>query len=206
MIGIIDYGLGNIQAIHNIYRTSGIDVKIVASSEDLDSVQKIILPGVGAFDWALCKLNESGMLDYLNRRVLVDKVPVLGICVGMQLMCKSSEEGTLKGLGWLDAEVKSIKHKAGKHEVKTPHMGWNDVYIKRESMLFDNIISPTFYFLHSYYVSSNIETDIVATSIYPNEFACCVSNKNIYATQFHPEKSHSNGVKLLENFATRCGC
>lgn len=204
MIGIIDYGLGNIKAIQNIYRTSGIDVKIVASSEDLDSVQKIILPGVGAFDWAMRKLNASGMLDYLNRRVLVDKVPVLGICVGMQLMCKRSDEGILEGLGWLDAEVKSIKKKAGEHQVIVPHMGWNDINIKRESKLFSNIISPTFYFLHSYYVSSNIEPDIIATSIYPIEFACCVSNENIYATQFHPEKSHSNGVKLLENFATLC--
>jgi len=204
VIAIIDYGIGNIKAIQNIYRTLGIDVKIAVSGEDLDNVQKIILPGVGAFDWALQKLNGSGMLSTLNRRVLVDKVPVLGICVGMHIMCKSSEEGSLKGLGWLNADVRSIEHKARGQQVVVPHMGWNDVQIKRECLLFSGITSATFYFLHSYYVSSKNSNDIVATSIYPNEFACCVSNANIYATQFHPEKSHSNGIKLLENFATLC--
>jgi imidazole glycerol-phosphate synthase subunit HisH len=204
VIGIVDYGLGNIKAIQNIYRTLGINVKIASSSEDLNNVQKIILPGVGAFDWALQKLNGSGMLNNLNRRVLVDKVPVLGICVGMQIMCKSSEEGSMNGLGWLNADVKSIEPKVQDQQVTIPHMGWNDVYVKKECLLFFKITNANFYFLHSYYVSPNTETDIVATSIYPNEFACCVSNANIYATQFHPEKSHFNGVKLLENFATLC--
>ncbi len=197
MIEIIDYGLGNIDAFYNIYKRLNIDVEIARSKEALLRADKIILPGVGAFDYAMQCLNSSGMRQTLEELVLKDSVPVMGICVGMQIMAKCSEEGVADGLGWFDADVLKFDDK----KLLVPEMGWNSVEHSGNS-IFDGLTEhPRFYFLHSYYFKCHKEGDIIGTSDYGCTFASAVNRGNIYGIQFHPEKSHSNGVRLLENFA-----
>lgn len=202
MITIINYGCGNIKAIQNVFHKLLIETKVANKKEDLVNAQKLILPGVGAFDFAMNKFIESGMIDKTNELVLEKKVPVLGICVGAQLMANSSEEGNLPGLGWIDIEVKKFKENELTKRKYLPHMGWNDVYPLNCTNLFSGLYdNPKFYFLHSYFLSCNNIVNIIAKSEYDGEFACAVRNENIYGVQFHPEKSHKYGVKLLENFA-----
>lgn len=201
MISIVDYGLGNVRAFENIYRRLGIVAHPVTSAEKLAGASKIILPGVGAFDWAMQSLQQSGMLETLNELVLNKKVPVLGVCVGMQLMAKSSEEGRLHGLGWIDATVKRFDQSLFNQCTHLPHMGWNDVEASNTCPLFHGIEDPLYYFLHSYFVEPNSSVDVVAYSSYGKRFACGIALDNIFATQFHPEKSHQWGVRLLKNFA-----
>ncbi len=202
MIGIINYGLGNIKAFSNIYKRLNIDSKIVSRPEDLENVTGIILPGVGSFDHAMSKLSKSGMREKLEVLVLQKKIPVLGICVGMQMLGTSSEEGVLPGLGWLDASVKKLDPSLIAHKTKLPHMGWNGVNPLQSSRIMSNLDpEPRFYFLHSYYFECNRKQDTIATSEYGFRFTCAVSRDNIYGVQFHPEKSHGNGVQVLKNFA-----
>lgn len=201
MIGIVDYGMGNIKAFSNIYKQLGIPFKIINSVEDFIGVEKIILPGVGAFDHAMMCLGKSGLLEILNDLVLNKKIPVLGICVGMQMMAKSSAEGIVDGLGWIDAKV----NKFNKEELgcgnPLPHMGWNSIEFKGENLLFDDVGSNSrFYFLHSYYFKTSNKIDSIATAKYGQRFTCAINYDNIFGVQFHPEKSHSNGVQLLKNF------
>lgn len=202
MIAIIDYGSGNIQAIKNIYKKLKIECKFVSKPTQLNGVDKIILPGVGAFDEAMTQLNESGMREVLDLMVLDQKIPVLGVCVGMQIMAASSDEGKLDGLGWFDAQVKIFDESIIKHKPKLPHMGWNEIQPKNEHPIFTSIdVEKGFYFLHSYYFECHEVKDILASTFYGDIFDCAVNKGNIFGFQFHPEKSHSNGINLFKNFA-----
>ncbi len=202
MITIIDYGLGNIRAFVNVYERLNIKTKIAKNADDIRGATKIILPGVGAFDYAMSQLNASGMRDELENQVIEKKVPLVGICVGMQMLAKSSDEGKLSGLGWIDAQVKIFDTSLVAHKTKLPHMGWNSITpIKDCNLLSDFNNESRFYFLHSYYFACNKNEDIIATTEYGITYASAIQNENIYGIQFHPEKSHSNGVQLLHNFA-----
>lgn len=199
-VTLVDYGLGNIQAFANIYRRLNIGVAVARNAEELAAAERIVLPGVGAFDWAMGRLEESGMRGCLDKLVLKQGRPVLGVCVGMQMMAACSSEGELAGLGWFDAEVKRFPEYVGERKVQLPHMGWNDV-AAQEDTLFKGIKTPRFYFLHSYYFLPRDPSCVLARSEYHGAFASAVRRGNIYGVQFHPEKSHHWGVELLKNFA-----
>ena len=202
MISIIDYKLGNIKAFVNIYNNLNIPVKLIKSYDDFDNVTKLILPGVGFFDHAMKKLSESRLLNKINKLVFKDKIPILGVCVGMQIMCKESEEGKANGLGWVDFNVLKFDESLIKNKTKLPHMGWNNIKIEKKNKIFNGLENDAiFYFLHSYYCNSNSNNKTIATSRYGGKFTCAFNYKNIYGVQFHPEKSHMNGIKLLHNFA-----
>lgn len=202
MIALVNYGLGNIQAFANIYKRLNIPVVIADTADELAQAKKIILPGVGAFDWAMNLLNESGMRECLDDLVMVQKRPVLGVCVGMQMMARRSDEGILPGLGWIDAEVKRFDETLFTQKTHLPHMGWNDVLPQRTDCLFKDMdTNPRFYFLHSYYFLPVKTDDILAITDYNGPFASVVRSGNVFGTQFHPEKSHQWGIQLLKNFA-----
>jgi len=202
MISIFDYGIGNIQAIANIYKRLNIPVRIARTAEQLSGAERVILPGVGSFDWAMARLNNSGMRVVLDNLVLSKRRTVLGICVGMQMMAKRSDEGSLEGLGWIDAEVKKFDRAAPSHRAYLPHMGWNDVEPRCQESLFKEIgATGRFYFLHSYYFLPKDQKMILGVTDYGGAFASCVRAGNIYGVQFHPEKSHQWGIQLLKNFA-----
>ena len=202
MISIVEYGLGNIQAIANIYKRLNIPVTSVSTADALRSAEKIILPGVGAFDRAMACLNGSGLKDVLSEAVITRGVPVLGICVGMQMMATRSSEGVLDGLGWIAGEVKKFDFETAAERVPLPHMGWNDVKPCRGEGLFRELSSGArFYFLHSYYFCALHEDHVLAVTDYNGLYASSVNAGNIFGVQFHPEKSHHFGVQLLKNFA-----
>ncbi len=202
MITIIDYGVGNIKAFYNIFKKLSVEVKIAQKPEDLLGSSKLILPGVGHFDYAMKRFSESGMLNIVDDLVLNKNLPILGICVGMQMLAKSSEEGKMPGLGWIDATVKKIDVDLLAQSTRLPHMGWNDVIVKNKNLLLSNLDSNSrFYFLHSYFFEPKFENDSIAYSNYGKNFTCVVNHKNIYGVQFHPEKSHHFGIQLLQNFA-----
>lgn len=202
MIAIIDYGLGNIQAIENIYKKINVPFSVARTVEDLSCASKLILPGVGAFDQAMKELKKSGMIGALNELVLRKKIPVLGICVGMQIMTKKSEEGKLDGLGWIEAEVKKIDVSNSRTNLYLPQMGWNNISPLRKDGLLDNLdYEKGFYFLHSFCISCENKCEVIAITDYGEKFASVINSGNIYGVQFHPEKSHNNGVELLRNFA-----
>ncbi|MFV3410574.1 imidazole glycerol phosphate synthase subunit HisH [Bdellovibrio bacteriovorus] len=204
MIAIVDYGLGNIKAFSNIYKRLDVPHFFASDAEGLSKASKIILPGVGAFDYAMEKLNASGLRSTLDSLVLEKKVPVLGICVGMQMMGNSSEEGQLPGLGWIPGTVKRL-HGSGGAEFKSyplPHMGWNNLKTEVSDPLFEGFDhDPKFYFLHSYFFDCKDSSHIIASAEYGQRFACIIRRDNIYGVQCHPEKSHHNGVALLKSFA-----
>ena len=202
MITIVDYGLGNIRAFVNLYQKLNVPVKIARQGGDLEGSDKIILPGVGAFDFAMLKLNASGMREPLEYYVKTKHIPVLGVCVGMQIMGKASEEGHLCGLGWIDGEVKLLDRRKVPYKTKLPHMGWNSIDVHDKTGLFENLDSGSrFYFLHSYYFECQHSEDVVSSTEYGIRFASGVFHNNVFGVQFHPEKSHSNGMKLLYNFS-----
>ncbi len=202
MITIINYGVGNIKAFVNIYKRLGLDVKIAQNATDLKGATKLILPGVGHFDYAMERFAKSGMMETTNELVLLNKVPVVGICVGMQMLAKSSDEGDLPGLGWIDATVKKFDPSLLKQSTRLPHMGWNDVLPIKTNSLFINLESQArFYFLHSYYFHCNQQEDTIAVADYGINFTCAVNHNQIYGVQFHPEKSHHFGIQLLKNFS-----
>ncbi|THB73268.1 MAG: imidazole glycerol phosphate synthase subunit HisH [Gammaproteobacteria bacterium] len=203
MITIINYGLGNIQAFYEIYKRLNIPVNVVETPGQLKNIQRIILPGVGAFDWAMGRLNSSGMREVLDELVLGEKCPVLGVCVGMQMMAHSSDEGKLPGLGWINAHVKRFDDSRFTQKTHLPHMGWNNVEPVINDSLFHEINSPRFYFLHSYYFLPKKQENVLATTDYNGTFVSSVRANNVFGTQFHPEKSHQWGVQLLKNFAER---
>lgn len=206
MIGIVDYGIGNLQAFMRIFGHLGRDARLVQTPSELDHVNKLILPGVGSFDWAMQKLESSGMRQRLDELVLGRQVDVLGICVGMQIMAKSSQEGILPGLGWIDAEVVKFNEKPRTKLERIPHMGWNDVSFDEGCPLFRGLQNPKFYFLHSYFIKARQKDLVVATANHGVEFGVAVKRDNIFGTQFHPEKSHDWGVNLLNNFAELPRC
>jgi imidazole glycerol-phosphate synthase subunit HisH len=202
MIAIIDYGLGNIRAFANIYKKLDVPFRIAHSTGDLQDISKIVLPGVGAFDYAMGQLEASGMRPKLDELVLEEKVPVVGICVGMQMLAKSSDEGALPGLGWIDASVKKFDEKSIHYATHLPHMGWNDIVPVKENPILKGLEKDAkFYFLHSYYFHCNEPDNAIAVTDYGINFSCAVNKENIYGVQFHPEKSHHYGIQLLKNFA-----
>jgi len=199
MISIVDYGAGNLGSIENMIKRVGHKCQITNSIDVIDNSKKIILPGVGSFDFGMKQLKKSGLIDVLNKKALHDRIPVLGICLGMQLMTKSSEEGNEEGLSWFNAEV--VKFKSEDKKMKIPHMGWNIVDVKKDSeLLKDDNREKRFYFVHSFYVKSNEKTEVLTTTNYINNFVSALEKDNIYGVQFHPEKSHKFGMELFKNF------
>jgi imidazole glycerol-phosphate synthase subunit HisH len=199
MIAIVDYGLGNVQAFLNVYKRLNVPAQRATTVDELRGASKVILPGVGAFDHAMERLDASRMREALDELVLERKTPVLGVCVGMQILARSSEEGTRPGLGWVDGRVRQFTPAAG----PLPHMGWNDVQPAEDNALFRDLESDAkFYFLHSYYFECARPEHVAATSSYGAPFSSAVCASNIYGVQFHPEKSHHYGIRLLHNFAS----
>lgn len=202
MIAIIDYGLGNILAFLNVYNRLNIPVVVAKSAADLHCATKLILPGVGSFDHAIREFDKSGMREAVEQLVMHNKIPVLGICVGMQMLAKSSEEGKLLGLGWIDAAVKKFDLLTMPPGTSLPHMGWNDVSPIVKGGLFKGMEEDSlFYFLHSFYFECRQQSNVLALSDYGGNFSCAVRQDNVYGVQFHPEKSHHFGSQLLKNFA-----
>jgi glutamine amidotransferase len=200
MITLVDYGLGNIQAFANIYKSLGIACSIARDSDQLSRASRLILPGVGAFDWAMQRLEASGLRTTLDYLVLSRQVPVLGICVGMQMMANRSEEGRLPGLGWIPGVVKRFDESLLSSKSSLPHMGWNDITPKAH-LLFANVSHPRYYFLHSYYFLPASVDHVLAEAEYGEHFAAAVCKEHVIGVQFHPEKSHHWGIQLLRNFA-----
>ncbi|HCY74446.1 MAG TPA: imidazole glycerol phosphate synthase subunit HisH [Ignavibacteriales bacterium] len=200
MIVIINYGMGNLRSVYNKFKRMDVQCKISSDIKEIEAAEKLILPGVGHFKYGIENLSKLGLIDILNRKVIKDKTPIMGICLGTQLFCKHSEEGESDGLGWIDAEVVRFKV-SDKIKYKVPHMGWNDVKVINSNSL-DKIITKDdkFYFVHSYHLKCNNPMDIWMTSEYDYEFVSAVHRDNIYGTQFHPEKSHDVGYALLKKF------
>lgn len=202
MIGIIDYGLGNIRAFVNVYERLNVKTKVVHSACEFDGVTRLILPGVGAFDHAMTLLNQSGMRPVIDDMALEKKLPVLGICVGMQILAASSDEGQLPGLGWNPGRVCAFSSQKQFTGLALPHMGWNDVSPIRATPLFKGLETDArFYFLHSYFFECEQPAHVISVADYGINFCCALQSENIYGVQFHPEKSHHWGVQLLKNFS-----
>ncbi len=201
MIVIVDYGIGNLASVLNMFKKIGVKEVVISNNEEVISrADKILLPGVGAFDAGMKNLENSKLIAVLNDKVIKEKVPILGICLGMQLLTQKSEEGELKGLGWVDAETVKFKFDASL-KLKIPHMGWNYIKIQRENPLVKMDSKNRYYFVHSYYVKCHNQSQSIATSEFGLDFTCMVNKDNIFGAQFHPEKSLKFGMKLLENFS-----
>lgn len=202
MITIIDYGLGNVLAFVNVYKRENIPVKVARTAADLEGATRLILPGVGSFDHAMVQLTQSGMREPLETMVVRDKMPVVGICVGMQMLADGSDEGTEAGLGWVPGRVRKFDASLLPAGTLLPHMGWNDVKPTAPGGLFRELEQDArFYFLHSYYFECAQASDALAYTDYGPAFSCAVRRDNVYGVQFHPEKSHHFGARLLSNFA-----
>jgi imidazole glycerol-phosphate synthase subunit HisH len=201
MIGIVDYGMGNLGSVKRKFDKVNAYPIISGDPATLEKCEKLVLPGVGHFSTAVKELKERGLWDYLNKDVLINKKPILGICLGMQLMAKRSEEGNVEGLGWFDADV--VRFNIKDHlRFKIPHMGWKNAIPQKESLLLKNIgADAMFYFVHSYHIVCHNEADILTTSEYEYAFTSAIEKDNIFGTQFHPEKSHDTGEQLYKNFA-----
>lgn len=202
MITIVDYGLGNVLAFVNMYNRLNIAVAVATSAEELTDATKLILPGVGSFDRAMQQLDASGMRNAIEQLVIQNGMPVLGICVGMQMLAGASEEGTLPGLGWIDGRVRKFDASSMPRGAYLPHMGWNDVKPVAKGGLFKGMDADArFYFLHSYYFDPQQTEDVLAVTDYGDNFASAVRRNHVFGVQFHPEKSHHFGSQLLKNFA-----
>jgi glutamine amidotransferase len=202
MITIVDYGLGNIRAFSNTYKRMNIEARVATNSGELAGATHIVLPGVGAFDHAMELLQASGMRPALDELVLQRGVPTLGICVGMQILADTSDEGQRSGLGWISGRVRSFRSAPAAAVLPLPHMGWNDVHPSPGDPLFAGLESEAcFYFLHSFYFDCVQTESAVAAANYGIDFSCAVRSNNVYGVQFHPEKSHHFGARLLKNFA-----
>jgi glutamine amidotransferase len=198
MVIIIDYKIGNLLSVQNMFKFLGVNSRISNSIEDIRNADKLILPGVGHFKTGMENLNQSNLIETLSEEVLKKKKPILGICLGMQLMTKHSEEGDCNGLGWLDATTRKFQIS---ETLKVPHMGWNNVHYKKKSKLTEDFSADSrYYFVHSYHVQCNQEADVLGTTNYGYEFVAAFQHENIYGVQFHPEKSHKYGMELLRNF------
>lgn len=203
MIALIDYGIGNLQAFLNLYQRLHIPIMIATEPEHIELADKLILPGVGHFDHAMQLFNASPMREAIVRRVIEEEVPILGICVGMQMLAFSSDEGDEPGLGWIPGHVRSLKDAQPHANLPMPHMGWNDVLAAEDAPLFRQFTSDDtrFYFLHSYYFEPQNSKYCMAKCNYGIPFSCAVRNGKVFGVQFHPEKSHHFGERLLRNFA-----
>lgn len=202
MIHVVDYGLGNVGAFLTLYKRLEIPAVAATSPTELAEADHIVLPGVGSFDHAMQSLNASGMREMLDRLVVERKVPVLGVCVGMQILGGRSDEGREAGLGWISGSIRDLAgRREGHNGLPLPHMGWNDVQPQRHEALLAGIPDPRFYFLHSFYFDNDDDADVAATVEYGARFTCMVNRGNIWGVQFHPEKSHRYGMALLKNFS-----
>lgn len=199
MIVIVDIGMGNLGSIQNMFKRIKVEAKASSDPSEIDKASKLVLPGVGAFDNAMQSLHEHGLIDVLNKKVIKDRTPILGICLGMQLLGTESEEGRMMGLGWINAQT--VRFQMNSNGLKIPHMGWNTVEVKGDPGIFAGIDEPRFYFVHSYHLVSNVGSDVLTTTHYGYDFISSVHHENIWGTQFHPEKSHKFGMKLFSNFA-----
>lgn len=204
MIVIVDYHMGNLGSIANILRKVGAEAVISSDHAVIARASKLVLPGVGAFDEGMKNIEQLDLRDILTRRVLQERVPTLGICLGMQLMARRSEEGAKPGLGWVAADVKRFSFASGAAQLKVPHMGWNMVKTVKQSTLFAGFSGePRFYFVHSYHASCDNDADVLATARYGYEFTAALQLDNLAGVQFHPEKSHKFGMTLFRNFVER---
>ncbi len=196
---IVDYQMGNVMSVKKAFVKLGVAVKISSQINDFETADYIILPGVGAFRDGMSNLKELNLIDILTRKVLVEKVPFLGICLGLQLLAKSSSEhGFYDGLGWVDASVERL---TGNENIRIPHVGWNDVKPRQsDDPLFFGVEDLCFYFVHSFAMKPNDKSIVTSYCEYGEKFAASIRQENIFATQFHPEKSQNSGLKLLENF------
>jgi len=202
VITIVDYGLGNVQAFVNVYKRLDIPVNVAKSTDDFIGTTKIILPGVGSFDRAIQQFNSSGMRELVEQLVVEVGIPILGVCVGMQMLANSSEEGKLPGLGWVNGNVKKFNVTSMLQSQNLPHMGWNNVVSEMEDGLFNDMEGKKrFYFLHSYYFDCFQESNIIGLTDYGFHFTSAIKKNNIFGVQFHPEKSHHYGAQLLKNFS-----
>jgi glutamine amidotransferase len=202
MMTIIDYGVGNVLAFMNVYKRLNVPVAVARTSEDLRGASKVILPGVGSFDHAMARFNQSGMRPAVEDMVLSAQVPVIGVCVGMQMLARGSDEGKTPGLGWLPGGVRAFRSHPDSATLPIPHMGWNDIRPAAGEALFRGLeTDPRFYFLHSFYFECDRADDCIASTTYGLDFACAVRSRNVYGVQFHPEKSHHYGAQLLKNFS-----
>lgn len=202
MIAILGYGLGNVKAFANIYKSLNIPCVVAQDRQTLAAAERIILPGVGHFDHAMLRLKASGLFEPLEEAVVGLGKPVLGVCVGMQMLANSSEEGDEPGLGWIDGEVAKIAFPEGSMRGLLPHMGWSTIATREGEPLLQGLDDDLgFYFLHSYRFVCNDPSNVIATADYATPFHCAVRRGNVHGVQFHPEKSHHNGIRLLKNFA-----
>lgn len=204
MIAIIDYGLGNLRSIANMLKKIGIEAVVSSDPAVIERADKLVLPGVGAFDAGMKNLTERGLIPVLTSRVREQRTPLLGVCLGMQLFCRRSEEGQEAGLGWLDAEVIRFRFDNNPANLKIPHMGWDTVSVRQPHSLFHGLEADNrFYFVHSYHVVCQARNNVLTETLYGFDFTSAVVSDNIIGVQFHPEKSHKFGMRLLQNFAER---
>ncbi|MEP7318346.1 MAG: imidazole glycerol phosphate synthase subunit HisH [Panacibacter sp.] len=201
MIVIIDYGVGNLTSIQNMFRKAGVAAIISSNKTDIENASKILLPGMGAFDNCMQRLNESGLRDTIEKKVFNDKIPVLGICVGLQMFMENSEEGNLAGLGWIKGSTIRFKPGLMQDNQKIPNMGWLEIELKKQSPILADLENARFYFAHSYHVKTANTEDALVSAHYGYDFTAGIERDNIIGVQFHPEKSHRFGMQLLKNFS-----
>lgn len=202
MIKVLDFGVGNIQSVINAFEKLGVDSERALCAEDIAGASKLVIPGVGAFDYVIEALNHAGIKHALEDAAFVRKIPILGICVGMQIFAESSEEGNLPGLGWVPGHVKALSRSLNCKDLIMPHMGWNSMEITGKSKILSGINENSkFYYLHSYYYECSDKTLVLSRAQYGEVFDCAIQKNNIYGIQCHPEKSHSVGAVFLKNFA-----
>lgn len=199
MISVLNYGVSNVGSMLNMFKKLGVPAQVISSPSEVACAEKIIMPGVGAFDHGMSALQEKGLVEAIRMRVAVG-VPILGVCLGMQLLGTGSEEGAMEGLGFIDACCVRFRSEDDP-PLRVPHMGWNELEIKRGTPLTEGLEHPRFYFVHSYHMSCCRREDVVATATYGGEFTALVQRDNVWGVQFHPEKSHRFGMALLNNFA-----
>jgi glutamine amidotransferase len=197
----VDYGMGNLGSVLNMFKRIGVESRISSDLTEIEQASKLLLPGVGSFDAAMNRINQGGFREILDKKAKIEKVPILGICLGMQLLTNSSEEGKEKGLGWIPAKTLAFRFNP-EQNLKIPHMGWNIAYPSSKSKLTENFVEESrFYFVHSYYVQVENEANSILKSNYGLKFDSGIEMGNIYGAQFHPEKSHKFGMRFLESFA-----
>lgn len=200
MLIIINYGIGNLNSIKNMFSRIGFEALITSNIKDIEKSSKIILPGIGNFDHCIKSLKSKEFFSTLEKKVMIDRTPLLGICIGFQMLFNKSEEGTESGLGWIEGEITKLRLPENSN-LKIPHIGWADVSVKNDDNLFKNIKEPRFYFVHSYCLSDIKNGYATSVANYGNDFVASVRKENIFGVQFHPEKSHKFGMQLLKNFA-----